>query len=72
MLVSQIENIAVGFNISDIYKSVKEEAKGILFDQMTDNKLYEINGRIRPDSTYDDTMGYFVSDGEYTRIRIFD
>ncbi len=72
MLVSQIENIAVGFNISDIYKSVKEEAKGILFAQMTDNKLYEINGRIRPDSTYDDTMGYFVSDGEYTRIRIFD
>ncbi len=72
MLLSHIDNSPVGFNASDLLKTLKEERKGILFAPVTENKFYDINGRLRADAAFDNSMGYHFDGGVYYRIKLFE
>jgi len=72
ILLSQIENAPVGFNSSEVLKTLKEERQGILFAPVSENKFYEISGRVKADTMFDKTMGYHFSNGSYYKIKIFE
>lgn len=72
MLLTQVENQAVGFNSSDVLKAIREERKGVLFAPISENKFFEVAGRIRMDSLFDRTMGYRFENGTYSKIKIFE
>lgn len=72
VLLTQVENQAVGFNSSDVLKTIREERKGILFSPILENKFYEVSGRVRSDSLFDKTMGYRFEKGVYSKIKIFE
>ncbi len=72
ILLTQIENAPVGFNSSDILKTIKEERQGILFAPLSESKLYEVTGRIKADTIFDKSMGYRFEHGEYKKIKIYE
>lgn len=72
ILLSQIENAPVGFNTSDVLKTLKEERQGIVFAPVSENKFYEISGRVKADTMFDKTMGYHFNNGSYYKIKIFE
>ena len=72
VLLGQIENASVGFNSSEVLKVLKEERNGILFAPITDNKFFEVSGRVKPDANFDRTMAYRFADGSYTKIKLFE
>ncbi len=72
LLFAQVDNNPVGFNSSDVLKSLKEERQGILFAPVSENKLYEISGRVKADPVFDKTMGYRFEAGTYHKIKIFE
>ena len=72
ILFAQIENTPVGFNSSEILKTIKDERQGILFAPISDNKLYEISGRVRADTMFDKSMGYRFDNGSYYKIKIYE
>ena len=72
ILLSGVENLPVGFNASELYKAIKEERRGILFAPITENKLYELSARAKANPAFDNSMGYFIDAGLYSRIKIFD
>ena len=71
-LLSAVENQQVGFNASDVLKTVKDMRQGILFAPVSENKLFELQGRTKAESAFDSTMGYRF-DGNYCyRIKMFE
>lgn len=72
IIVGCVENSPVGFNSSDILKALKEERTGVLFAQATDNKFFELTGRIKPDSNFDKTMAYSFMDNSFSKIKLFE
>lgn len=72
LLLMQVENQTVGFNSSDVLKIIREERKGLLFAPITENKFFEISGRVRSDSLFDKSMGYRFKNGAYSKIKIFE
>lgn len=72
LIFSQVENATVGFNSSEVLKVLKEQRQGILFTPITDNKFYDMSGRVRSDSAFDVTMGYRFDNGVYYKIKIFE
>lgn len=72
LLFAQVDNNPVGFHSSDVLKSLKEERQGILFAPISENKLYEISGRVKADTVFDKTMGYRFDAGTYHKIKIFE
>ena len=72
ILLTQIENVPVGFNASEALKTIREEKQGILFAPITENKFYEVSGRVKDDSFFDRTMGYRFDNGSYSRIKLFE
>lgn len=72
VILTQIENAPVGFNASEVLKTIREERQGILFAPITENKFYEVSGRVRDDSIFDQTMGYRFYNGAYSKIKIFE
>ena len=71
-LISQIENIPVGFNSSDFLKALKEERNGIVFAPILDNKFYEMNARVKTDTSFDKSMGYYFNNGTYSKLKIIE
>lgn len=72
ILLSQIDNIPVGFNSSEVLKVLKEERNGIIFAPVSENKFYEVTGRIKADSAFDKSMAYRFYNGGYMKIKIFE
>lgn len=72
IILSQVENLPVGFNSSEVLKVLKDERNGILFAPITDNKFFEITGRVKPDSTFDKSMAYRFADGGFAKIKLFE
>ncbi len=72
ILLSGIDNQPVGFNASEVLKVIKEERKGMLFAPITESKLYEISGRLKPDTNFGNGNGYLMDGSGYSRIKIFD
>lgn len=72
VVFTQIENLPVGFNSSEILKTIKEERQGILFAPISDNRLYEISGRVKADTIFDKSMGYRFDNGSYSKIKIYE
>lgn len=72
LLLGQVENLPVGFNSSEVLKTLKEERQGILFAPVSENKFYEVGGRVRADTSFDKTMGYRFDNGSYSKIKIFE
>ena len=72
VLFGDVENQSVGFNSSEILKVIREERQAILFAQLSDSKMFDISGRVRPDTSFDSTMGYHFNGNVYSKIKIFD
>lgn len=72
VLFAAVENQSVGFNSAEILKALKEERQAILFAQLTESKMFDISGRIKPDTSFNNTMGYRFSGSTYSKIKIFD
>lgn len=72
ILFASVDNQPVGFNSSEILKVLKEERQAILFAQLTDCKMFDISGRIKPDTSFNNTMGYRFNGSTYSKIKIFD
>ena len=71
VLFTQVENAAVGFNSSEVMKTIRDERQGILFAPITENKFYEVSGRVKTDTLFDKSMGYYFDNGTYFKIKIF-
>lgn len=72
ILLSGVENQPVSFSANDLLKTVKEERQAILFAQLTDNKIFDVSGRIKPDPSYDATIGYRFEGSRISKIKIYD
>lgn len=72
IILGQVENLPVGFNSSEVLKTLKDERNGILFAPITDNKFFEVSGRVKADSNFDRSMAYRFADGGYAKIKLFD
>lgn len=72
LLFAAVENQPVGFNSSEILKLLKEERQAILFAQLTESRMFDVSGRIKPDTSFDSTMGYYFDGSTYSKIKIFD
>lgn len=71
-MITTVENQPVGFNSAEVLKVLKEERQAILFAQLADSKMFDISGRVKPDASFDNTMGYRFNGSTYSKIKIFD
>lgn len=72
IVLSGVDNQPVGFNASELLKAIKEERRAILFAPITENKTFELSGRAKADPSFDNSMGYYIEGGAYSKIKIFD
>lgn len=72
VLLATVENQPVGFNSSEVLKVLKDERQAILFAQLSDCKMFDISGRVKPDTSFDNTVGYRFNGSTYSKIKIFD
>lgn len=72
VLISEVENQPVGFNASEVLKTIKEERSAVLFAPIHENKMFELTGRVKPDRNFEKTNAYYLKDGNYCKIRIFE
>lgn len=72
IVFTSIENASVSFSGPEVLKEIKAEQSGIFFGQLTDNKFYEFQGRLKPDPTLTNTCGYLISGNGRTKIKIFE
>lgn len=72
ILIASVDNQPVGFNSSEVLKVLKDERQAILFAQLPDCKMFDISGRVKTDTTFDNTMGYRFNGSTYSKIKIFD
>lgn len=72
IVITTVENQPVGFNSAEVLKVLKEERQAILFAQLADSKMFDISGRVKPDASFDNTMGYRFNGSTYSKIKIFD
>ena len=71
-LFLRVENQNVGFNSSEVLKTVKELRQAVLFEQLVDNKIFEMGSRVKADTNFDTTMGYLFEGNTYSKIKIFE
>ncbi len=72
VLLATVDNQPVGFNSSEVLKVLKDERQAILFAQLPDCKMFDLSGRVKPDTSFDNTMGYRFNGSTYSKIKIFD
>ncbi len=72
LLFAQIENTPVGFNSSDILKTIRDERQGIVFAPLIENKVYEMNGRVKAEAMFNKSMGYRFDNGTYSKVKIYE
>ena len=71
VLCATVENQPVGFNSSEVLKVLKDERQAILFAQLTESKMFDISGRVKADTSFNNTMGYRFNGSTYSKIKIF-
>ena len=67
-----VENQAVGFNSSEALKTIKDERQAILFAPLSENKMFELSGRVKNDSSFDGSMAYRFDGNTYSKIKLFE
>lgn len=72
VLLATVDNQPVGFNSSEVLKVLKDERQAILFAQLSDCKIFDLSGRVKPDTAFDNTMGYRFNGSSYSKIKIFE
>ena len=72
ILLATVENQAVGFNSSEALKTIKEERQAILFAPISENKMFEVSGRVKSDSAFDSSMAYRFDGSTYSKIKLFE
>ena len=72
ILLAAVENQAVGFNSSETLKTIKEERQAILFAPLSENKMFEVSGRVKSDSAFDSSMAYRFDGSTYSKIKLFE
>ena len=72
VFITCVENQPVGFNSSEVLKTLKEERQAVFFAQLSDCKMFDISGRVKSDTSFDNTMGYRFNGSTYSKIKIFD
>lgn len=71
VLIATVDNQPVGFNSPEVLKVIKEERQAILFAQLTDCRMFDIAGRVKADTFFNNTMGYRFNGSTYSKIKIF-
>ena len=71
ILIATVDNQPVGFNSSEVLKALKDERQAILFAQLSESKMFDISGRVKSDTSFDNTMGYRFNGSTYSKIKIF-
>ncbi len=72
IVIAQVENQAIGFNASEVLKTLKEERKAVLFAPIHENKMFELTGRVKPDTSFEKSNAYYLSESKYDKIRFFE
>jgi len=72
VLLATVDNQPVGFNSSEVLKVLRDERQAILFAQLSESKMFDISGRVKPDTSFNNTMGYRFNGSTYSKIKIFD
>ena len=72
VVLTAVENQAVGFNSPEVYKTIKEMRKAVLFAPINENKLFEVSFRAKPDPSFDKTMGYRFDGSSVSKIKIYE
>lgn len=72
VLIASVDNQPVGFNSSEVLKTIRDERQAILFAQLTDCKMFDISARVKPDTSFNNSMGYRFNGSTYSKIKIFD
>ena len=72
ILIAAVEDQPVGFNSSDVLKVLKEERQAVLFGQITENKFFDVSGRIKEDPNFDRSMAFRFNAGTYSKIKLFE
>lgn len=72
IVMAAVDNQPVGFSAPEVLKVLKEEREAVLFAQLTESKMYEISGRIKADPGFGAGMGYRISKGSYSKVKLFD
>ncbi|GGA79767.1 type VII secretion protein EssC [Ornithinibacillus halotolerans] len=72
VLITTMENETVGFNASEVLKTIKEEKKAILFAPILESKVFDVPARLRAETTFEKSNGYRFDSSGYTKIKIFE
>lgn len=72
VILTTVENQPVGFNSSEVLKALKDERKAILFEQLSESKMFDISTRVRSEGAFDKSMGYRFEGGSFMKIKIFE
>ncbi len=71
VLIATLDNQPVGFNSPEILKALKDERQAILFAPLSECKMFDISVRVKPDTSFDNTMGYRLNGSTYSKLKIF-
>ena len=71
IIFTNIENSNLSYNAPEILKKIKENKRAIIFEDLTNLKLFDVSMKqsrefSKPISLGD---GYFLENGEYTKIK---
>lgn len=72
ILFASVDNQPIGFNSSEVLKTIKDEKQGIAFLPISEVKLFDVSGRAKADSSFDNTMGYRFDGSTYSKIKFFE
>lgn len=72
ILFACVDNQPVGFNSSEVLKTIKDEKQGVAFLPISEVKMFDVSGRTKTDSSFDNTMGYRFDGSTYSKIKIFE
>ena len=72
VIITTVENQIVGFNSSEVLKALKDERKAILFEPLSESKMFDISTRVRSEGAFDKSMGYRFQGGSFIKIKIFE
>ena len=71
IIFNDVENVAVQFNSPELFKLLKESKNGFVFDELGDNKFFDLPTNIVRNFKKPLTLGdsYLLKDGGIKKIR---
>ncbi|MCD8005862.1 MAG: type VII secretion protein EssC [Oscillospiraceae bacterium] len=72
VLFANVDNQPVGFNSSELLKTIKDERQAILFAQLSECKLLDVTGRVKTDVGFDSSMAYRFDGISQKKIKLFE